>query len=71
LRFLTFAGTRDIVATGADCRDGWTRLTVMTNDLKATLSNKVGFLALTKYTWGPAQTPSGLVANTQSTPGST
>jgi hypothetical protein len=25
------------------------------NDLKATLSNNTGFLALTKYTWGPAQ----------------
>jgi predicted porin len=26
-----------------------------TNDLKATLSNNTGFLALSKYTWGPAQ----------------
>jgi hypothetical protein len=25
------------------------------NDLKATLSNNTGFLALTNYTWGPAQ----------------
>ena len=30
-----------------------------TSDLKATLSNDTGFLALTKYTWGPAQVFAG------------